>query len=99
MTDSWVTTHDARPFNDRVVHGKAFLYTSKKNYVATISSCRSHGKRRINMSTYGNDWIITFSNSEDTDVFFWRFFGTEEAVKEKLVTLAKEHSTDTESDL
>ena len=22
MTDSWVTTHDARPFNDRVVHGK-----------------------------------------------------------------------------
>lgn len=51
------------------------------------------------MSTYGNDWIITFSNSEDTDVFFWRFFGTEEAVKEKLVTLAKEHSTDTESDL
>ena len=20
MTDSWVTTHDARPFNDRVVH-------------------------------------------------------------------------------
>lgn len=51
------------------------------------------------MSTYGNDWIITFSNSEDTDVFFWRFFGTEEDVKEKLVTLAKEHSTDTESDL
>ena len=51
------------------------------------------------MSTYGNDWIITFSNSEDTDVFFWRFFGTEEAVKEKLVTLAKEHSKDTESDL
>lgn len=45
------------------------------------------------MSTYGNDWIITFSNSEDTDVFFWRFFGTEEAVKEKLVTFAKEHST------
>lgn len=75
------------------------VHTSKKNYVATISSCRSHGKRRINMSTYGNDWIITFSNSEDTDVFFWRFFGTEEDVKEKLVTLAKEHSTDTESDL
>ena len=22
MTDSWVTTHDARPFNDRVVHKK-----------------------------------------------------------------------------
>ena len=24
MTDSWVTTHDARPFNDRVVH-KVFV--------------------------------------------------------------------------
>lgn len=33
MTDSWVTTHDARPFNDRVVH---YNKTMKKSHYAAV---------------------------------------------------------------
>lgn len=44
------------------------------------------------MGEYGNDWILTFTNSENMDVYFWRFFGTEQEVKEKLLAMAKEYS-------
>ena len=57
MTDSWVTTHDARPFNDRVVHGlrnpiqKLFCFFAHliKNAIlnmpAGINDCNSFPQR------------------------------------------------------
>lgn len=43
---------------------------------------------------YGNDWIITESNSENTDIYFYRFFGTKEEVKQKLLKMVTEHEND-----
>lgn len=48
------------------------------------------------MKEYGNDWIITESNSDNTDVYFYRFFGTKEEVKQKLLKMSVEHREDTE---
>ena len=45
------------------------------------------------------DWIITFSNSEDTDIYFYRFYGTEEDVKKKLLKMAKERTYECAADL
>ena len=48
------------------------------------------------MKDYGNDWIITISNSENTDIFFYRFFGTEDEAKDTLYLMAdkKAHEMD-----
>ena len=39
------------------------------------------------MKDYGNDWIITVSNSEK-EIFFYRFFGTEDETKDILYLMA-----------
>lgn len=46
------------------------------------------------MKEYGNDWIITESNSENADIYFYRFFGTKEEVKQKLYEIATDHKKD-----
>lgn len=45
---------------------------------------------------YGNDWIITESNSDNADVYFYRFFGTKEEVKQKLFEMSVEHENDSD---
>lgn len=40
------------------------------------------------MKDYGNDWIITVSNSENVEIFFYRFVGTEDKVKGILYLMA-----------
>ena len=45
------------------------------------------------------DWIITFSNSEDADVEFYRFNGSESEVKNKICEMAIDKSYDSMSDL
>lgn len=45
------------------------------------------------------DWIITFSNSENADVYFWRFYGGLEEVKKKMLEMAQERSRNTDSEL
>ncbi|GAB6401897.1 hypothetical protein IMM1_31270 [Pseudocoprococcus immobilis] len=48
------------------------------------------------MKDYGNDWIITVSNSENVEIFFYRFVGTEDKVKDILYLMAdkKAHELD-----
>lgn len=48
------------------------------------------------MKDYGNDWIITVSNSDNVEIFFYRFFGTEDKVKYILYLMAdkKAHELD-----
>lgn len=48
------------------------------------------------MKDYGNDWIITVSNSENVQIFFYRFFGTEDEAKDILYFMAdkKAHELD-----
>lgn len=45
------------------------------------------------------DWILTFSNSENADVYFWRFYGGLEEVKKKMLEMAQERSSNTDSEL
>ena len=53
------------------------------------------------MKDYGNDWIITVSNSDNVEIFFYRFFGTEDEVKDILYLMAdkKAHELDETLDL
>ena len=48
------------------------------------------------MKDYENDWIITVSNSDNVEIFFYRFFGTEDKVKDILYLMAdkKAHELD-----
>ena len=45
------------------------------------------------------DWILMFSNSEDADIYLFRFYGSEDEVKGKLYEMAKEKMQDTACDL
>ena len=42
----------------------------------------------------GNNWIITESNSDNADVYFYRFFGNKEELKQKLFKMSVEHRKD-----
>ena len=53
------------------------------------------------MKDYENDWIIAVSNSDNVEIFFYRFFGTEDKVKDILYLMAdkKAHELDETLDL
>ena len=62
MTDSWVANHDARPFNDRVVHNRNPI-SGKRNYLGFLNFREKMQQSRFDIINHGEPLVLRYRSN------------------------------------